>query len=115
MQALGDYVSNMVGDFFNTEYLRQKIIKTGMKVQTGDVILDEKTESKKDEIQVPKFKLRQQNFVSQIEIDKNTRFYMTRLRISTGVGGNSAAAVQRFDEFNRHLTDFPFAKGIIFK
>ena len=50
MQALGDYVSNMVGDYFNTDYLRQKIVKAGMEVQTGDAILDEKIESKKDEI-----------------------------------------------------------------
>ena len=101
----------MVGDYFNTEYLRQKIVRPGMEVKTGDTMLDEAAENKKDEIKVPRFKLRQQNFVSQIEIDKNTRFYMTRLRISTGVGGNSAAALQRFDEFNRHLADFPFAKG----
>ena len=116
MQALGDYVSNMVSDYFNTEYLRQKVIKPGMQVQASwqdpwplglDAVSNEKTESRTDEIKVPRFKLRQQNFVSQIEIDKNTRFYMTRLRVSTA----GAETVHRFDEFNRHLADFPFAKG----
>ena len=111
MQAVGDYVSNMAGDFFNSDYLRQKVVKVGMKVNTENEIIDEKVEYKKDEIQIPRFKLRQQNYVSQFEIDKNTRFYMTRLRVATGFGGNSVDAVQRFDEFNRHLADFPFAKG----
>ena len=108
MHALGDYVSNMASDFFNSEYLRTKVVKAGMKVQTGDEI----SKSEENEIKVPKFKLRQQNFVSQIEIDKNTRFYMTRLKLCTSHGSNSADAVQRFDEFNRHLADFPFAKGM---
>ena len=111
MQAVGDYVSNMAGDFFNSDYLRQKVVKVGMKVNTENEIIDEKEEYQKDEIQIPRFKLRQQNYVSQFEIDKNTRFYMTRLRVATGFGGNSVDAVQRFDEFNRHLADFPFAKG----
>ena len=111
MQAVGDYVSNMAGDFFNSDYLRQKVVKVGMKVNTENEIIDEKEEYQKDEIQIPRFKLRQQNYVSQFEIDKNTRFYMTRLRVATGIGGNSVDAVQRFDEFNRHLADFPFAKG----
>ena len=109
MHALGDYVSNMASDFFNTDYLRQKVVKAGMKVQTGDDVSNVKTGE--NEIKVPKFKLRQQNFVSQIEIDKNTRFYITRLKLSTGISGNAADAVQRFDELNRHLADFPFAKG----
>ena len=112
MQALGDYVSNMVPDYFNTDYLRQKIVGNSMVVKTGDTIFDAKVETQKDEIKVPKFMLRQQNFVSQIEIDKNTRFYMTRLRIATGHGGNAASALHRFDEFNRHLAEFPFAKGV---
>ena len=109
MHALGDYVSHMASDFFNSDYLRQKVVKAGMKVQTGDDVSN--VETGENEIKVPKFKLRQQNFVSQIEIDKNTRFYITRLKLSTGVGGNAADAVQRFDELNRHLADFPFAKG----
>ena len=112
MHALGDYVSNMAGDFFNTDYLRQKVVKAGMKVQTGDAAeLGENAAIKEEEIKVPKFKVRQQNFVSQIEIDKNTSFYMTRLKLSAMDGGYSSDAVQRFDEFNRHLGDFPFAKG----
>ena len=74
MHALGDYVSNMASDFFNTDYLRQKVVKAGMKVQTDDVV----SKSEENEIKVPKFKLRQQNFVSQIEIDKNTRFYIKK-------------------------------------
>ena len=36
MHALGDYVSHMASDFFNSDYLRQKVVKAGMKVQTGD-------------------------------------------------------------------------------
>ena len=112
MHAVGDYVSNMAGDFFNTDYLRQKVVKAGMQVQTGDVAeLGGDTKIKEDEVKVPKFKSRQQNFVSQSEIDKNTSFYMTRLKLSTYDGGYSSDAVQRFDEFNRHLGDFPFAKG----
>ena len=107
MHALGDYVSNMATDFFNSDYLRQKVVKAGMKVQTGD----EMSKSEDNEIKVPKFKLRQQNFVSQIEIDKNTRFYITRLKLCSGIGINVDDAVQRFDELNRHLADFPFAKG----
>ena len=112
MHALGDYVSNMAGDFFNTDYLRQKVVKAGMQVQTGNAaVLGEDAKIKEEEVKVPKFKVRQQNFVSQIEIDKNTSFYMTRLKLSTIGGGYSSDAVQRFDEFNRHLGDFPFAKG----
>ena len=106
MHALGDYVSNMASDFFNTDYLRQKVVKAGMKVQTGD----EGAKSAENKIKVPKFKLRQQNFVSQIEIDKNTRFYITRLKLCTS-SNNVEDSVQRFDELNRHLADFPFAKG----
>ena len=110
MQALGGYVSNMAGNFFDTEYLRQKVVKAGMQVKKGgDSVLNENADAEASKI--PKFKIRQQNFVSQIEIDKNTMFYMARLKEAIGVGGNNADAIQRFDEFNRHLSDFPFAKG----
>ena len=110
MQALGGYVSNMAGNFFDTEYLRQKVVKAGMQVKKGgDSVLNENADAEASKI--PKFKIRQQNFVSQIEIDKNTSFYMTRLKLSAMDGGYSSDAVQRFDEFNRHLGDFPFAKG----
>ena len=110
MQALGGYVSDMAGNFFDTEYLRQKVVKAGMQVKKGgDSVLNENNDAEASKI--PKFKIRQQNFVSQIEIDKNTMFYMARLKEAIGVGGNNADAIQRFDEFNRHLSDFPFAKG----
>ena len=110
MQALGGYVSNMAGNFFDTEYLRQKVVKAGMQVKKGgDSVLNENADAEASKI--PKFKIRQQNFVSQIEIDKNTMFYMARLKEAIDVGGNNADAIQRFDEFNRHLSDFPFAKG----
>jgi len=114
MQALGGYVSNMAGNFFDTEYLRQKVVKAGMQVKKGgDSVLNENADAEASKI--PKFKIRQQNFVSQIEIDKNTMFYMARLKEAIGVGGNNADAIQRFDEFNRHLSDFPFAKGLATK
>ena len=79
MQSLGDYVSHMAGDYINTDYLR-KIFGTGLEGKSGgETPSTTETNSAnagatKDEIKVPKFKLRQQNFVSQIEIDKNTRF-----------------------------------------
>ena len=68
MQALGGYVSNMAGNFFDTEYLRQKVVKAGMQVKKGgDSVLNENADAEASKI--PKFKIRQQNFVSQIEID----------------------------------------------
>ena len=107
MQALGGYVSDMAGNFFDTEYLRQKVVKAGMQVKKGgDSVLNENNDAEASKI--PKFKIRQQNFVSQIEIDKNTMFYMARLKEAIGVGGNNADAIQRFDEFTN-----PFCSGMV--